>query len=173
MQKLLFALSLFKDRQYHNNNNNNNNNNNKDNGGIVCQWSMCVYVCVHAHMLRCPVISDSLQTHGFLCPWDFPGKNSGVGCHFLLQGIFPTQRLNPSLLCLLDCRQILYLWATGETLNEVWMLINICLTLGTRYQVPKCWGLHSSFKSWKKILFYHLLLFKPKSLSVKIMKNNQ
>ena len=31
-------------------------------------------------------------------PWDFPGKNTGVGCHFLLQGIFPTQRLNPHLL---------------------------------------------------------------------------
>ena len=26
-----------------------------------------------------------------LCPWDFPGKNTGVSCHFLLQGIFPTQ----------------------------------------------------------------------------------
>ena len=26
-----------------------------------------------------------------LCPWDFPGKNTGVGCHTLLQGIFPTQ----------------------------------------------------------------------------------
>ena len=31
-----------------------------------------------------------------LCAWDFPGKNTGVVCHFLLQGIFPTQRLNPS-----------------------------------------------------------------------------
>ena len=31
----------------------------------------------------------------------FPGKNTGVGCHFLLQGIFPTQGLNPHLLCLL------------------------------------------------------------------------
>ena len=27
------------------------------------------------------------------CPWDFPGKNTGVGCHFLLQGIFLTQEL--------------------------------------------------------------------------------
>ena len=35
----------------------------------------------------------------------FPGKNTGVGCHFLLQGIFPTQELN---LGLLHCRQILY-----------------------------------------------------------------
>ena len=33
-----------------------------------------------------------------LCPWDFPGKNTGVGCHFFLQGIFPDQGSNPSLL---------------------------------------------------------------------------
>ena len=31
-------------------------------------------------------------------PWDFPGKNTGMGCHFLLQKIFPTQGSNPSLL---------------------------------------------------------------------------
>ena len=36
-----------------------------------------------------------------LCPWDSPGKNTGVGCHFLLQGIFPAQGSNPSLLHLL------------------------------------------------------------------------
>ena len=32
-----------------------------------------------------------------LCPWDFPGKSTGVYCHFLLQGIFPTQGSNPGL----------------------------------------------------------------------------
>ena len=36
----------------------------------------------------------------FLCPWDSPGKNTGVGYHALLQGIFPTQGLNPCLFCL-------------------------------------------------------------------------
>ena len=36
-----------------------------------------------------------------LCAWDSPGKNTGVGCHFLLQGIFPTQGSNLSLLGLL------------------------------------------------------------------------
>ena len=36
-----------------------------------------------------------------LCPWDSAGKNTGVGCHALLQGIFLTQGLNP---CLLLCR---------------------------------------------------------------------
>ena len=37
-------------------------------------------------------------------PWDFPGKGTGVGCHFLLQRIFPTQGTNPGLL---HCRQTL------------------------------------------------------------------
>ena len=37
-----------------------------------------------------------------LCPWDFPGQNTGVGCHFLLKGIFLTQELNPCLLRLLN-----------------------------------------------------------------------
>ena len=43
-----------------------------------------------------------------LCHWDLSGKNTGEGCHFLLQGVFLTQGLNPQLLCLLHCRQILY-----------------------------------------------------------------
>ena len=34
-----------------------------------------------------------------LCPWDFPSKNTGGGCHFLLQGILPTQGQNLGLLC--------------------------------------------------------------------------
>ena len=56
------------------------------------------------------VMSNSLWPHGpqptrLLCPWNSPGKNIGVGSHFLLQGIFPTQGSNPGLL---HCRQILY-----------------------------------------------------------------
>ena len=51
----------------------------------------------------CSVMSDCLPPHKvqparLLCPWDFPGKNIGVGCHFLYQGIFSTQGSNPSLL---------------------------------------------------------------------------
>ena len=46
-----------------------------------------------------------LQPTRLLCPWNFPSKNTGVGCHVLLQGIFPTQGLN---LGLLHCRWILY-----------------------------------------------------------------
>ena len=51
---------------------------------------------------------STLQPHGLqparlLCPWDFPCKNTGVGFHFLLQEIFPTQGLNLVLLQLLHC----------------------------------------------------------------------
>ena len=54
----------------------------------------------------CSVVSNSLWPYGLgssrvLYPWNFPGKSTGVGWHFLLQGIFPTQELNPCLLHLL------------------------------------------------------------------------
>ena len=61
-------------------------------------------------VFSCSVVSDSLRSHGLqparlLCPWDSPGKNTEVACHALLQGVFPTQGLNPGLL---HCRLILY-----------------------------------------------------------------
>ena len=42
-----------------------------------------------------------LKTTRLLCPWDSSGQNTGVSCHFLLQGIFPIQGSNLCLLCLL------------------------------------------------------------------------
>ena len=66
----------------------------------------------------CPTLCDPMDcslpgssVHGIfqarvlICPWDFPGKSTRVDCHFLLQGIFPTQGLNPGLP---HCRQTLY-----------------------------------------------------------------
>ena len=57
-----------------------------------------------------PVLSDFLWPHGLyptrlLHPWNFLGKSTGVGCHFLLQGIFLTWGSNPGLP---HCRQTLY-----------------------------------------------------------------
>ena len=65
------------------------------------------------------VMSSSWQSHGLqptrlLCQWNFPGKNTGVGCHFILKGIFPTRGQN---LGLLHCRQILYHRATRGGTN--------------------------------------------------------
>ena len=65
----------------------------------------------HAQSLQSSL--DSLQPHGLqpaklLCSCNSPGKNTGVGLHALLQGIFPTQRSNSGLMYLLHRRQILY-----------------------------------------------------------------
>ena len=63
-----------------------------------------VRACKHACVLGCLSSLLTLQrSHGLkparlLCPWDFPGKNTGVGCRAPLQGIFPTQGSNPCLL---------------------------------------------------------------------------
>ena len=67
-----------------------------------CKICSCIVVLLFSHS----VISDSLGTTWTeptrpLCPWDFPGKNTVVGCHYLLQGIFLTQGPNPYLLHLL------------------------------------------------------------------------
>ena len=76
-------------------------------------------------------ISKSLSCvwHGLwparlLHPWDSPGKNTGVGCHFLLQGIFPTQGSNPRLP---HCRQTLPPDPPGEPLLETSVKVSMCL----------------------------------------------
>ena len=78
--------------------------------------------CLLFYILCCykvaSVMSNSVRPHRWqptklLCPWDSPGKNTGVGCHFLLQGIFPTQGLNSGLL---HHRQILYCLSHQEAL---------------------------------------------------------
>ena len=77
----------------------------KSNGTTYMQY---VYVCVYVLVaqlsltLRNPM---DCSLPRLLCPWNSPGKSTGMGFHFLLQGIFPTQGWNPSLL---QCRQILY-----------------------------------------------------------------
>ena len=53
-----------------------------------------------------------------ICPWNSPGKNTGVGSHSLLQGIFMTQGLN---LGLLHCRQILYHLTYQGSCMTIWV----------------------------------------------------
>ena len=55
----------------------------------------CGYCCLVAKSCPTPLQPHELQPSSLLCPWDFPGENTRVGCHFLLQGIFLTQGSNP------------------------------------------------------------------------------
>ena len=75
---------------------------------LTDEWIRCG-TCTVEFCCAQSVVSDSLESYGLPSPWDFPGKNTGVGCHCLLQGIFLTQGSNQRLL---HCRQILYHWAT-------------------------------------------------------------
>ena len=59
-----------------------------------------------------------------VCPWNFPGKNIGMGCHFLLQRIFQTQGLN---LGLLYCRQMLY-----HLSHQGMAVVTICSDFGAQ-----------------------------------------
>ena len=71
-----------------------------------------IIMCMHTHVFShftCVWLFATPHTvaRRLLSPWDSPGKNTGVGCHALLQGIFLTQNSNLCLLCLLHCRWIL------------------------------------------------------------------
>ena len=82
------------------------------------------------------VVSDSLQHCGLrsarlLCPWDCLSKNTGVGCHSLLQGIFMTQGSN---LCLLYYREILDHWVTQEAQDK-----NNCFEFNIYLMVESVW----------------------------------
>ena len=89
-------------------------------GPFLSFWGKCV-----SHS----VVSNSATpwTIGFysrlLCPWNSPDKNTGVGCHALFQGIFPTQGSN---LGLLHCRQILYRLSHQGSLYLLVNVLNDC-----------------------------------------------
>ena len=89
-------------------------------------------VNMYAVTKLCLTLSDPMNC-GLLCPWDFPGKNTGVGCHFLLQGVFLTQGWSIHLLL---GRQILYHWATREAQTRGGH-IKLCPLLGNQ---PLCWA---------------------------------
>ena len=59
---------------------------------------LCICCCTFVKLCLTLLQPHGLQPFRLLCPCNFPGKNTGVGCHCLLQGIFPTQGSNPHLL---------------------------------------------------------------------------
>ena len=112
---------------------------------IPGSWTSFPFSLHLSYIHMCSVASNYMQLQGLyptrlLYPWDCPSKNTGVGCRFLLHGIFLTQGLNVCLLWLLHCRQILYHWATWEALS-FFLLLFI-------YNV-QVWGC-TSWEEWGK-----------------------
>ena len=123
----------------------------------LCRNYVHVCACVHTYVLSCcsrvwlfvTPWTRAARLFNPRLPWDSPGKNTGVGCHALLQGIFLTLGSNQ----LLHYRQILYSWATEETYMCVcvcvcvcvcaWLLNiykHICVYIYTQYTHTMCLG---------------------------------
>ena len=88
--------------------------------------------------------------------WDFPGKSTGVGCHFRLQRIFPTQGLN---LGLPHCRQMLYHLSHQGSLKVKVKVAQSCLTLCNPMDCsPPGSSVHGIFQTrvleWGAIAFF-------------------
>ena len=110
-----------------------------------CEFSGLWQTNMNECMISCSVVSDSFRHYKLwpsrlLYPQDFPGKNTGVGYHFLLKGIFLSQGSNPCLLCLLH-------WQTGSLpLHHLLLLsrfsrVRPCVTPETAaYQAPPSLG---------------------------------
>ena len=80
---------------------------------------VCIYIWNEVTEL-CPILADAMDCSP---PWDFPGKNTGVGCCFLLQGIFPTQGWNPGHQ---QCRQTPYNLSHQRSHMYIYLCIRMC-----------------------------------------------
>ena len=91
-------------------------------GGHMVLRRLISDMCVWSRSVISTLGSYGLQSIRLLCPWDFPGKNTGVGSHSLLQANFLTQGSNPCLLCLLhwqvDSCAMSHL-GSPDTMNEL------------------------------------------------------
>ena len=129
-------------------------------------------------MLSCSVVSSTLQPHGQRSPratvhGASPGKNTGVGCHALLQGIFPIQGLNPDLP---HSSGFFTIWATREALesrvhfiHKTEMqrpgrpsLVTACLHAQSLWAVQQSWLGAKWWNGQKNLSLFHFL----QSLSV-------
>ena len=146
-----------------------------------------------ACVLSKSVMSDSLWPHRLYptrlhCLWEFPGKNTGVGCHTLLQGIFPTQGLSPGLLCLspaltglssLPGKPHWFLqFSSVQSLSRVWLFatswIAACqasLSITISQSSLKLTSIESVMPSSHLILCRPLLLLPPIPPSIRVFSN--
>ena len=130
-------------------------------------WSLSC--CLVAKLSPTPLWPHGLLPTRLFCPWDFRDKNTGVSCHFLLQGILPTQGSNTGVL---HFRQILYHLRHQEipyhTLNYIPRLLVLqavlqicaesgCLPcniewtgIGFTYSTYFCYLCYQNLETWTK-----------------------
>ena len=100
------------------------------------------------------VVANPLQPHGLYSPWNSPGQKTGVGSRSLLQGIFPTQQLNPSLL---HCRWILC-QLSYQGRHTFWLRIDkkLCRDHHTKSCLDLCMTTNCvTQNAWQSIAYTH------------------
>ena len=119
-------------------------------------WGGAGSAAVMQGLSSCPLSSARL-----FCPWDSLDKNTGVGCHFFLQGIFLTQRSNPGLLI---GRRVLYHHATREALTFL-TAAHFLSFLPSIFLLLNAWSHPSSIFSVIRtlLLYVHLQVLSPLS----------
>ena len=106
-----------------------------------CFKSLCV--CCHYSHVRLSVTLWTLQPARLLCLWDSPGKNAGVGCHALLQGIFQNEEIEPASLkspASAAGFTIGTTWEALQVLKSIWMF---CFSVASMWQPFPFWILCS------------------------------
>ena len=94
---------------------------------VITYLKIYIYNHIGVCLLSCSVVSSySLQPHGLqparlLSPWDSPGKNTGVGCPALFQGIFPTQGSNPCVMSPALAGRLFTISATWEAKLHIYV----------------------------------------------------
>ena len=131
---------------------------------------VCVCVCARVcAVLSRFVMSDSLQPCGlpparFLCPWNSPGNNIGVGCHALLQGIFLTQWSNLPLLCRLH-RQVGSLSPAPPGKPYIYVCMYACIYVCVCVCITESLCYTTEISTTWQISYTSTIFFKKKSLS--------
>ena len=130
----------------------------------------------------CSVVSSSLWPPGLeparlLCPWNFPGKDTGVSFHSFLQGIFPTQGSNPSLASTVQAGRFFSTDPPGKPCSVLLLLllscfsrVRLCATPQTvAHQAPPSVGLAWALE-WVAVSFSSAWKWKVKVKSLSCVR---
>ena len=151
----------------------------------VHKMLLCVHVCCLVRLFVTPwTVACSSRLSMGLCPRNFPGKNTGVGCHILLQEIFPTQGFNTRILSLLHwqadslplyhlgspkCYHLLskkkkknYYKPSRESRTLIADIFRVCASSQISQSLICLFHGHLSW-----VLFFHILSLKKKKLRYK------
>ena len=119
---------------------------------------MCAVLCSVVSVVSDSVHPFGLQPSRLLCPWNSPGKNTGGGCHALLQGIFPTQGLNP---CLLHQPALTSGFFTASTSWEAQVLHGVGQNVCSGFSIISCRKTRTNFLASPILLHIYRKLRAP------------